>query len=84
MSQPSRGRICPSFDSHHAPLPTRGHREDRALVAPAAWCAAVVRIKTHTSIITGSTDAIRPSLRDGLRLIRDLPGVRALIATVAL
>jgi len=40
--------------------------------------------KTQAAGTTGSAGASRHSPRDGLRLIRDLPGVRALLATVAL
>jgi len=39
--------------------------------------------KKHGAGTTGEHGAIRPSLRNGLRLIRDLPGVHDLLVTVA-
>ena len=45
------------------PREHRGRREGRALVAPAASCASK---KAHELETTGSTNAIRPSLHDGV------------------
>jgi hypothetical protein len=46
--------------------------------------ASRAKIKKHTSIVTtGSPETSRPSLRDGLRLIRALPGAPGFLATVA-
>ena len=61
------------------PQKGRGRRECRVLAAPMA------RLQQNAGgSTTGSAETTRHSPRDGLRLIRDLPGVRALLATVAL
>ena len=45
----------------------RGRREDRVRAAPAVSCAKCTTKNAHEH--TGSAEAIRPSLRDGLQLI---------------
>ena len=52
---------------------SRGRREDRVRAAPAVSCAEMVE---YAHEHTGSAEEIRPSLRDGLQLIRALPGER--------
>jgi hypothetical protein len=56
------------------PSKRRGRRECRVFVGPAASCARVesTRVSHHRY-----AETVRHSLRNGLRLIRDLPGVRA-------
>ncbi len=77
----SRGAIRPSFAIEFVALWNRGRREDRVRAAPAVSCAISVRDCAHEH--TGSAEAIRPSLRDGLRLIRALLGEPCTLATVA-
>src|SRR6185437_1530474 len=58
----------------------RGRRENRMLTAPAASRA---NEKSTRASHHRYAETIRPSLRDGLRLIRDLTGVHDLLVTVA-
>jgi len=58
----------------------RGRRESRMLTAPAASRA---NEKSTRASHHRYAETIRPSLRDGLRLIRDLPGVHDFLVTVA-
>jgi hypothetical protein len=43
----------------------------------------MVACKKHAAVTTGSAETSRPSLRNGLRLIRDLPGAPGFLATIA-
>src|SRR5581483_5299572 len=52
-------------------------------VAPARLVCSKLRKNAHEQT-TGTTETLRHSLRDGLRLIRDLPGVPGFLATIAL
>jgi hypothetical protein len=63
-----------------SPSKQRGRRECRVLGTPAASRAKwkSTRVSHHRY-----AETIRHSLRDGLRLIRDLPGVPGFLATVA-
>ncbi len=67
----SRRNQRPSHDGL-VPSPSRGRREGRVLAAP----MAPVREEVHGAGTTGLAGASRPSLRDGLRLIRALLGDR--------
>ena len=60
----SRGWMRPRFDRTFALQGKRGHREDRMHAAPAVSCAMCTRRCAHEH--TGSAEAIRPSLRNGL------------------
>src|SRR6266481_4175336 len=51
--------------------PERGRREDRVRAAPAVSCATCTKENAHEH--TGSAEAIRPSLRSGLRLTSRSP-----------
>ena len=62
-------------------LKIRGRRECRVPLHPRASCAANAQ-KTHTSSPQVQPNTLRHSLRDGLRLIRGLPGVPGLLASV--
>ena len=79
MKQYSRGMICPS-SAKLSPSKPRGRRECRMLVAPAALRASE---KSTQASHHRYAETVRHSLRDGLRLIRALPGVPGLIAPVA-
>jgi hypothetical protein len=73
----SRGTICPSSACNLA-LEARGRREDRVRAAPAVSCANMCKESAHEH--TGSAEAIRPSLRDGLTAYSVLsPENRALL-----
>ena len=67
----SRRVLRPSFDFVFA-LQTEGGREGRALAAPVAR----LQKRKQAAVTKGLAENVRPSLRDGLRLIRDLPGDR--------
>jgi hypothetical protein len=75
----SRGAMRPRFAKNLRPE-NRGRAECRVHDAPAAPCAKMV-VRMHTSIHSGRTEIIRHPARNGLRLIRDLPGDR-LVDTV--
>jgi len=62
----SRGAMRPGFAFHSTPSRCRGRREDRVRAAPAVSCAKCTKESAHEH--TGSAEAIRPSLRSGLRL----------------
>ncbi|MHC2337616.1 hypothetical protein ACVIW0_006905 [Bradyrhizobium sp. USDA 4454] len=62
---------CPSLDCRFRPLLNRGRRESRVPIAPMGPEQWGRKLGGRT---TGVTGAIRLSLRDGLRLIRALPG----------
>ena len=80
-------RVRPSYARNFRPkgagaLKKRGRREDRVRAAPAVPCAKVANKNAHEH--TGSAEAIRPSLRDGLRLIPCSPRRdQSLFVTVA-
>src|SRR5260221_3188509 len=61
---PSRGMVCPSFAGTVCPLDHRGSRECRMRAAPAVSCASCTKKCAHEH--TGSAEAIRHSLRNGL------------------
>ncbi len=71
-SRPSDEVTCPSRG--------RGRRECRVPAAPAASYAKMKKAYEHSR--HRFVETIRHSLRDGLRLIRDLPGVHDLLVTV--
>jgi hypothetical protein len=71
MHPRSRDMICPSLASGFTLLEDRGRREDRVRAAPAIPCAKVANKSAHEH--TGSAEAVRPSLRNGLRLISCSP-----------
>jgi hypothetical protein len=71
-----RARALPEISS---PLLIRGRREYRLHAAPAVSCATVHKGNAHEH--TGSAEAIRHSLRNGLRLITCSP-VNGSFATV--
>ncbi len=73
----SRRDERPSFASI-PPSESEGAGKTGCRLAP----AAPVRTRMHGAGTTGSARATRPSLRDGLRLIRDLLGAPGLLATV--
>ena len=81
MTSRSRDIIRPSFTNSFA-LKNRGRREDRVRAAPAVPCAKVANKNAHEH--TGSAEAVRPSLRNGLRLIPCSPRRdHSLLVTVA-
>ena len=55
---------APEFCNSFRPQKERGRREDRVHAAPAVPCAKVDKKNAHEH--TGSAEAIRPSLRDGV------------------
>jgi hypothetical protein len=75
--QHSRGMISPSFASS-SPSKIRGRRECRVMASPMAR----LQKKMQAAVTTGSAGSTGIPRAMVLRLIRDLPGVRALIATV--
>src|SRR5579864_9088977 len=75
----SRRDLRPSDASVLLPRKDRGRRECRVLAATHGPPAAKKAGGSHHR----SSRIIRHSLRDGLRLIRDLPGVHDLLVTVA-
>ena len=73
----SRGAVRPRFAINFPPSPIRGRRECRAPDAPAAACAEVVVESTRVGQVTPESPGIPRAMV--LRLIRDLPGDRALL-----
>ena len=77
MAIGSRGAKRPSFSSRFALSWKRGRREDRVHAAPAVSCATCTeKVRARAYRFGGG---IRPSLRDGLRLIRARPGETLLL-----
>ena len=72
MGPHSRGAMRPRFAFSFTLLEKEGRRESRAPIAP----AVVHKKRTSRPQVNR---IIRLSLRDGLRLIRDLPGDRAFL-----
>ena len=66
---------CQSF------RPTQGRREDRVRAAPAVSCAKCTKGNAHEH--TGSAEAVRPSLSNGLTAYNALSPVPGFLATVA-
>ena len=64
MTPHSRGAMRPGFARSFAPLDNRGRRESRVRAAPAVSCAMCTEKCAHEH--TGSAEASRPSLRDGV------------------
>jgi hypothetical protein len=82
MPPRSRDMICPSLAPGFTLLEDRGRREDRVRAAPAISCAKMRIEDAHEH--TGSAEAVRPSLRDGLQLISCSPRRdQSLLVTVA-
>jgi hypothetical protein len=76
----SRGEFRPSFASSAPSSKYRGRREGRVAAAPGALAQKTIARARKPQVQAGSH---RPSLRDGLRLIRVLPG-EPRVATVVL
>src|ERR1700675_3407428 len=76
----SRDVNRPSFASRSALLISRGCREDRVRAAPAVSCASCTKKCAHEH--TGSAEASRLSLRDGLTVSFVLSPVTGFFATV--
>src|SRR5262249_15111994 len=77
----SRGAICVRALQERCPSENRGRRECRVLAAPAASRG---NRKNHTSVVTTgrrNTPALPAQWLE--RLLRALPGVSGLLATVA-
>jgi hypothetical protein len=75
----SRGKILPELCSKLGPPEARGRREDRVRAAPTVSCANMCKETAHEH--TGSAEAIRPSLRNGLTAYNVLsPENRALLS----
>ena len=79
MRPHSRGRICPRLAGRSASA-NRGRRESRVLAAPIASHA---NKKAHERSRHRFAETIRPSLRNGLRLIPRSPRRPGFLATVA-
>ncbi len=77
-SASSRRDLRPSFASRLTLQETEG--AGKAGCRPHPWSACSKKARGRT---TGTSRTSRPSLRDGLRLIRDLPGAPGCLATVA-
>jgi hypothetical protein len=71
VSPRSRGAKRPSFANFPPPFVSRGRRESRVRAAPAVSCANCAKKCAHEH--TGEAEAIRLSLRDGLRLTSRSP-----------
>jgi hypothetical protein len=71
MNPRSRDMICPSFAFRFALLKQRAQGMPGARCTRGLVCKSVER---YAHEHTGSAEALRHSLRDGLRLIRALPG----------
>jgi hypothetical protein len=74
----SRHALRPSFAKRLFPPENRGRREGRVSATP----AAPVHEKKHGAGTTGEDGAIRPSLRNGLRLIARSPRGPGFVAPV--
>ncbi len=77
-SASSRRDLRPSFASRLTLQETEG--AGKAGCRPHPWSACSKKARGRT---TGTSRTSRPSLHDGLRLIRDLPGAPGCLATVA-
>ena len=82
MRPHSRGANRPSDASTWRPEAKRGRRECRVLAAPASLACKKAALYARKQRQGSRTS--RHSLRDGLRLIRDLLGVPCSLATIAL
>src|SRR6202022_301840 len=77
----SRGAFAPEVCWKFPYPPIRGRREYRVHAAPAVSCATVHKTNAHEH--TGSAEAIRHALRNGLRLISRSPRRSGFLVTVA-
>jgi hypothetical protein len=75
------GAIAPGSCKKTFAPKRRGRREDRVHAAPEVSCA--IRTKENAHEHTGSAEASRPSLRDGVTVYRALTPVTGFVATVA-
>ena len=73
----SRGTVVPGLIISIAP-----QREGAGKTGRLPTPAAPVREEVHGAGTTGSAGTSRPSLRNGLRLIRGLPGAPGLLVTI--
>jgi len=74
-------REAPGFCVDRPRKTPRGRREDRVRAAPAVSCAKCTKGNAHEH--TGSAEAVRPSLRNGLTAYNALSPVTGFLATVA-